>query len=88
VLWCLSEAAWARRHRGDASGPPALIREEPIRRAPLLDRRTTFGLDLAVMGAAFALAYLLRYEFAVPLGELRRVALQFPLVLAIEFVAL
>ena len=40
--------------------------EVPVGLRPLFDRRTTYAFDLAVMALAFGLAYLLRFEFAVP----------------------
>jgi FlaA1/EpsC-like NDP-sugar epimerase len=67
-----------------SDGAPA----EPIRRSSVLDRRTTFGFDLAVMALAFGLAYILRFEFAIPARELHRLAVQVPLVLVVQFTAL
>jgi len=55
---------------------------------PFIDRRTTHAFDLAVMGLAFGLAYLLRFEFDVPLDHRHHAVLQLPLVLAVQFAAL
>jgi FlaA1/EpsC-like NDP-sugar epimerase len=64
------------------------VPEEHHRGAQLFDRRTTLAFDLAVMALAFGLAYLLRFEFAISRGELRRMVLQLPLVLVVEFLAM
>jgi hypothetical protein len=68
-----------------ASDPGVL---EAIRRTRLMSRQTTSAIDLAVMVLAFALAYLLRFEFAVPQTALRYAIYQLPLVLAVQFAAL
>ena len=62
--------------------------EVPLGLRPLFDRRTTHAFDLAVMGLAFGLAYLLRFEFAVPLEHRHNAVHQLPLVLAVQFTAL
>lgn len=51
----------------------------------MLTKRSQCVIDLAVLGAAFALAYLLRFDFNVPEQELRHGLLQLPFVLAIQF---
>ncbi len=54
----------------------------------VLRRHTTVGVDLLVMASAFALAYLLRFDFDVPL-RWRLIAIgQLPLVLAVQLTAL
>jgi hypothetical protein len=62
--------------------------EVPVGLRPFIDRRTTYAFDLAVMGLAFGLAYLLRFEFDVPLDHRHHAVLQLPLVLAVQFAAL
>lgn len=53
----------------------------------LLRRETQISLDLVVLALAFALAYLLRFEFQIP-GPIRHAALvQLPLVLLVQVVA-
>jgi FlaA1/EpsC-like NDP-sugar epimerase len=56
--------------------------------ARLLIRRTQFALDLSVMTLAFVFAYLLRFDFAVPLDELQRGVVQLPIVVTAQFVTL
>ena len=61
----------------------------PVSRSSrLLNRRTTFALDLLVLVAAFGLVYLLRFDFAVRSGYRHLAISQLPLVLAVQFVAL
>lgn len=57
-------------------------------RAFAMRRRTQLVLDLLVLSAAFALAYLLRFEFQVPAANLRHAATQLPLVLLLQVTAL
>ena len=45
-------------------------------------------LDLSVLVAAFAAAYLLRFDFKIPSGEVRNFITQMPLVVLLQFVAL
>lgn len=44
--------------------------------------------DLVVMSGAFALAYLLRFDFDVPPREVQNALVQWPMVLALQFAAL
>ena len=53
-----------------------------------LVRQTQYMIDVATLLAAFALAYLLRFEFAVPADEQSHALLQLPYVLAIQIAAL
>ena len=53
-----------------------------------LHRRTQFVLDLAVLVAAFAFAYLLRFDFRVPARAFESGLIQLPLVVLVQFVAL
>ncbi|HMB52138.1 MAG TPA: hypothetical protein VKU40_02400, partial [Thermoanaerobaculia bacterium] len=53
-----------------------------------LHRRTQFLLDLVVLVAAFALAYLLRFEFMIPERARESALIQLPLVVLVQFVAL
>lgn len=46
------------------------VAREPSPRSRVLNRQTMSAIDLAVMVAAFVLAYLLRFEFAIPLRDL------------------
>jgi FlaA1/EpsC-like NDP-sugar epimerase len=56
--------------------------------ARLLTRKTQFGMDLAVLMLSFWLAYLLRFDFAIPPEYVFRGLLQFPYVVLIQFAAL
>ena len=64
------------------------VSEAPLRRIRLMNRRTTFAIDLLVMVAAFALAYLLRFDFLVPASHFHNAVYQLPLVVAVQFAAL
>ena len=54
----------------------------------LLTRQAQFALDLLALALAFVLAYLLRFDFAVPKPEFPRAMLQLPCVMAIQFATL
>lgn len=54
----------------------------------LLSRRIQFGLDLGALAGVFFLSYLLRFDFQIPETYLARVAVQLPLVVAVQFAAL
>ncbi|HKP11959.1 MAG TPA: hypothetical protein VJZ91_07595, partial [Blastocatellia bacterium] len=56
--------------------------------ARLLSRRTQFTMDLVMLVAAFALAYLLRFDFAIPRENLLAGLRQLPYVVLIQFGAL
>ena len=56
--------------------------------ARLLTRQIQFGLDLSALVAAFAVAYLLRFEFSIPPDEVHRLFVQLPLVVLLQFAAL
>ena len=55
---------------------------------PHLTRGLQFALDVAMLVAAFVLAYLLRFEFAVPEKELRNAVQQLPYVVLVQLGAL
>ncbi len=55
---------------------------------PHLTRGLQFALDVAMLVAAFACAYLLRFEFAVPEKELRNAVQQLPYVVLVQLGAL
>jgi FlaA1/EpsC-like NDP-sugar epimerase len=55
---------------------------------PRLTRGLQFALDLAALVLAFVLAYLLRFEFAVPEQDLNNAFQQLPYVVLIQFGAL
>lgn len=55
---------------------------------PLQTRRAQFALDLLVLVLVFALAYLLRFDFAVPRSEVPNALTQLPYVVLIQFSAL
>lgn len=63
-----------------------------VRRRPpwsfTFHRRTQFALDLAALVGAFCFAYLLRFEFQIPPRTLHDAAVQLPLVVLLQFVAL
>ncbi len=50
-----------------------------------LRREVQFGLDLGVLALAFALAYLLRFDFEIPPAYLRPALIQLPLVVLFQF---
>jgi FlaA1/EpsC-like NDP-sugar epimerase len=54
----------------------------------LLNRRLQFLLDVLVLTAAFAVAYLLRFDFAIPPEWLRHVLVQLPFVVFLQFATL
>ncbi len=56
--------------------------------APHLTRGLQFALDIATLATAFAVAYLLRFEFALPEGELNNAIQQLPYVVLVQFAAL
>src|SRR6185295_1021308 len=53
--------------------------------ARLLNRRIKFTMDLATLVAAFALAYLLRFDFNIPSDNLLAGLRQLPYVVLIQF---
>lgn len=53
-----------------------------------LTRHMQFTLDLSVLVMAFILAYLLRFDFAIPEPETRHLLLQLPYVVAVQFTLL
>jgi FlaA1/EpsC-like NDP-sugar epimerase len=55
---------------------------------PRLTRGLQFALDVAMLVFAFALAYLLRFEFAVPDKEIGNAIQQLPYVVLVQFAAL
>jgi len=62
--------------------------QSPARGSRLMNRWTTAALDLGLMVAAFAAAYLLRFELVVPPDRWHTATLQLPLALAVQFAAL
>jgi FlaA1/EpsC-like NDP-sugar epimerase len=50
-----------------------------------LRREVQHALDIAVLLAAFSVAYLLRFDFAIPEGQFQRALVQAPVVLLIQF---
>ena len=56
--------------------------------SPVLTRGLQFTLDIGVLVVAFILAYLLRFEFALPEGELNNAIEQLPYVVLVQFAAL
>jgi FlaA1/EpsC-like NDP-sugar epimerase len=55
---------------------------------PFLNKKTQLALDLVVLVAAFALAYLLRFDFAIPAPYRLAGLVQLPYVVSIQFAAL
>src|SRR5262249_51697504 len=68
------------------SGP--VLRPASARGLALLVRPLQFALDGAVLVCAFGLAYLLRFDFAIPPVQRDHATLQLPYVLGVEFAAL
>ncbi len=56
--------------------------------SPTLTRGIQFALDVTALVTSFALAYLLRFEFAVPQKQLGNALQQLPYVVVIQFAAL
>jgi len=54
----------------------------------MLTRGLQFTLDIGVLVLAFVFAYLLRFEFSLPEGELNNAILQLPYVVLVQFAAL
>lgn len=54
----------------------------------LMIRQVQYLIDIVVLIAAFALAYLLRFDFAIPADQKFQALVQLPYVLAIQIVAL
>ncbi len=65
---------------------PIMIRRPWYVRVSL--RRAQFALDVAVLAGAFAIAYLLRFDFLVPHDERVAALTQLPLVVMVQFLAL
>lgn len=57
-------------------------------RSRLLIRQVQYSIDILMLVGAFALAYLLRFEFVIPPGQRVQALVQLPYVLAIQLVAL
>jgi FlaA1/EpsC-like NDP-sugar epimerase len=57
-------------------------------RADLLTRKSQFALDTVVLMSAFVLAYLLRFDFAIPEQETQRMLYQLPFVLLFQLLLL
>lgn len=72
----------------DRAAHSTLSRAPAWVRAGLLTRRVQFALDLAVLVAAFGLAYLLRFDFQIPEPYRERALIQLPVAVMIQFVAL
>jgi FlaA1/EpsC-like NDP-sugar epimerase len=53
-------------------------------RRRILTKRMQCCLDIAALSGAFALAYLLRFDFAIPAADLRNSLLQLPFVVALQ----
>lgn len=60
----------------------------PARSSPYLSRGVQYALDLTALVVAFALAYLLRFDFEVPQEYLLPALVQLPLVVALQFVVI
>ncbi len=54
----------------------------------LMNRPGQFVLDACVLGSAFVLSYLLRFEFDIPAHEIHSMAVQLPMVLFLQFGAM
>ncbi len=70
-----------------AAGSGPLARLEPFW-ARHLRREVQYILDLAILVAAFALAYLLRFDFQIPPGQIASALVQAPMVVLFEFGAI
>lgn len=74
ALWGSSEAG-------------AAAEAEPLSPLERFRRPTQFLLDVATLGAAFTIAYLVRFEFHVPVAERHNLLIQLPYVLVVQMVA-
>lgn len=54
----------------------------------IVRKRYQYALDVGILIAAFALAYLLRFDFVVPPNEISNAFLQLPLVIVLELASL
>ena len=54
----------------------------------MLTRGLQFTLDIGVLVLAFVFAYLLRFEFSLPEGEINNAIQQLPYVVLVQFAAL
>src|SRR5262249_15416437 len=68
--------------RTDRLTKPGSWRLRPSR---LFIRQAQYALDLLVLALSFLLAYLLRFDFAIPVQEFRSGIIQLPCVVAIQF---
>lgn len=67
----------------------AISGDDPVRVwKGFLSRRVQVVLDVLVLAAAFALAYLLRFDFAIPRPYFRNLLVQMPYVVVIQIAAL
>lgn len=53
-----------------------------------LDRRVQVGLDVIAVTGSFVLAYVLRFEFAIPRPEIHNLLVQLPYVVVVQIVSL
>src|SRR5262245_50780409 len=86
-----SNAAFFHPHRERFRPSPRGSGTEFVTRkdfSPYLTRGFQFALDVTILILAFAFAYLLRFEFAVPDKELTRALQQLPYVVLIQLLAL
>jgi FlaA1/EpsC-like NDP-sugar epimerase len=65
-----------------------VLEEKNISRAGWARKQTQFALDLVVLIFAFVLAYLLRFDFAVPRSDWHRLSIQLPYVVLIQLVVI
>src|SRR5450755_5186576 len=80
---------------GFAQTPGWTVHNGPLRQLRLdaigpyvLTRRVQTACDLVILTAGFVLAYLLRFDFALPRAVLLSALTQLPLVVALQFAAL
>src|SRR2546426_12110539 len=60
----------------------------PWSAARIMTKQTQRTLDVAVLVMAFVLAYLLRFDFHIPAPDLRKMLIQLPYVVTLQFTLL
>src|SRR5467141_2515813 len=72
----------------DMTQEDQLPRKTPVIPARFLTKQFQFLLDLMILVAAFMLAYLLRFDFAIPPDYVYRMLVQLPCVVLLQVVTL
>jgi FlaA1/EpsC-like NDP-sugar epimerase/lipopolysaccharide/colanic/teichoic acid biosynthesis glycosyltransferase len=81
-------AASDNGHLARSVESPAKTIASRIQSSRLLARQSQFALDVLALAGSFSLAYLLRFEFAIPPKELRAAIMQLPFAIVVQFTIL